>query len=210
MATRALIGYLSEDREFTCTYNHYDGYPEYLGKILKEHYNSDSEAKKIADTGYISNIEEDGTINSKYDEQADTVVLNDDIVEAGLEIGGKIDEYGGNYGYVWFNDGWMTFKNNGIRSIADQFEREMPADGAGIFRVDEELNEKEKEEMAENYKSKWNEFITENKVIDDQWTVYVKSLVNAIRLNGVDDYVDFSEDDFKEDFDNYMADKMDL
>ena len=210
MATRALIGYLSEDREFTCTYNHYDGYPEYLGKILKEHYNSDSEAKKIADTGYISNIEEDGTINSKYDEQADTVVLNDDIVEAGLEIGGKIDEYGGNYGYVWFNDGWMTFKNNGIRSIADQFEREMPADGAGIFRVDEELNEKEKEVMAENYKSKWNEFITENKVIDDQWTVYVKSLVNAIRLNGVDDYVDFSEDDFKEDFDNYMADKMDL
>ena len=137
MARRALIGYLSEDREFTCTYNHYDGYPEYLGKILKEHYNSDSEAKKIADTGYISNIEEDGTINSKYDEQADTVVLNDDIVEAGLEIGGKIDEYGGNYGYVWFNDGWMTFKNNGIRSIADQFEREMPADGAGIFRVEE-------------------------------------------------------------------------
>ena len=64
--------------------------------------------------------------------------------------------------------------------------------------------------MAESYKAKWNEFITENKVIDDQWTVYVKSLVNSIRLNGVDDYVNFSEDDFKEDFDNYIADKMDL
>ena len=64
--------------------------------------------------------------------------------------------------------------------------------------------------MAESYKTKWNEFITENKVIDDQWTVYVKSLVNDIRLNGVDDYVNFSEDDFKEDFDNYIADKMDL
>ena len=32
MATRALIGYLDEDRNFTCTYNHYDGYPEGLGK----------------------------------------------------------------------------------------------------------------------------------------------------------------------------------
>ena len=46
MATRALIGYLSEDREFTCTYNHYDGYPEYLGRILKEHYNSEPKAKE--------------------------------------------------------------------------------------------------------------------------------------------------------------------
>ena len=36
MATRALIGYLSEDREFTCTYNHYDGYPEGLGIDIAE------------------------------------------------------------------------------------------------------------------------------------------------------------------------------
>mgnify|MGYP003633405058 CR=1 FL=1 len=210
MATRALIGYLSEDREFTCTYNHYDGYPEGLGKALLDHYDTDEKAKEISNTGYISAVDEDGTIDSKYDEPASKMVLDDDIVEAGLQIGEKVDEYGGNYGYVWFDDQWMTFKNNGIRSIADQFEREMPADGAGIFRVEEQLNEKEKEEMAENYKTKWNEFITENKVIDDQWTTYVKSLVNAIRLDGVNDYIDFSEEDFKEDFDNYMADKMDL
>tara|TARA_R110001599_G_scaffold6163_4_gene30667 strand:+ start:1770 stop:2402 length:633 start_codon:yes stop_codon:yes gene_type:complete len=210
MATRALIGYLSEDREFTCTYNHYDGYPEYLGKILKEHYNSEPTAKEVASTGYISNIEEDGTINSKYNEPPNEMILDDDIVEAGLQIGEKVDEYGGQYGYVWFIDEWITLKNNGIRSMADQFDFKLPADGAGIFRVEENLNEKEKEDMAESYKAKWNEFITENKVIDDQWTVYVKSLVNSIRLNGVDDYVNFSEDDFKEDFDNYIADKMDL
>tara|TARA_B110000240_G_scaffold184378_1_gene218943 strand:+ start:471 stop:1103 length:633 start_codon:yes stop_codon:yes gene_type:complete len=210
MATRALIGYLSEDREFTCTYNHYDGYPEGLGKALLDHYDTDEQAKKIANTGYISSVDEDGTIDSKYDEPANKMVLDDDIIEAGLQIGEKVDEYGGQYGYVWFDNQWMTFKNNGIRSIADQFEREMPADGAGIFRVDEQLNEKEKEDMAESYKTKWNDFITENQVIDDQWTVYVKSLVNDIRLNGIDDYVNFSEDDFKEDFDNYIADKMDL
>jgi|TARA_R110000744_G_scaffold176182_1_gene295053 hypothetical protein len=64
--------------------------------------------------------------------------------------------------------------------------------------------------MSENYKEKWKEFITESSAIDNQWLVYVKSLVNDIKLNGVDDYVNFSEDDFKEDFDNYMADKMDM
>ena len=64
--------------------------------------------------------------------------------------------------------------------------------------------------MSENYKEKWKEFITESSVIDNQWLVYVKSLVNDIKLNGVDDYANFSEDDFKEDFDNYIADKMDM
>jgi len=210
MATRALIGYLDEDRNFTCTYNHYDGYPDHLGKALLDHYNTDEKAKEIANTGYISFVDEDGKIDSKYNEPANKMVLDDDIEEAGLQIGEKVDEYGGNYGYVWFGNEWMTLKNNGIRSIADQFDFKLPADGAGVFRVEEQLNEKEKEEMAENYKTKWNEFITENKVIDDQWTLYVKSLVNSIRLNGVDDYVNFSEDDFKEDFDNYIADKMDL
>tara|TARA_Y100000389_G_scaffold182499_1_gene199200 strand:- start:2496 stop:3128 length:633 start_codon:yes stop_codon:yes gene_type:complete len=209
MATRALIGYLDEDRNFTCTYNHYDGYPEGLGKALKDHYNSDEKAKEIANTGYISSVDEDGKIDSKYDEPANKMVLDDDIVEAGLQIGEKVDEYGGDYGYVWFDDEWMTFKNSGIRSIADQFEREMPADGAEIFRVDEMLDEDKKEEMEENYQTKWNQFITENKAIDNMWAVYVKSLVNAIRLEGVDDYTDFSEDDFIEDYENFMADKMD-
>lgn len=204
MATRALIGYLTEDREFTCTYNHYDGYPDYLGRILKEHYNSEPKAKEVASTGYISNIDEDGTINSKYNEPADEIILDDDIVEAGLRIGEKVDEYGGNYGYVWFDDEWITLKNNGIRSIADQFERLMPMDG--VFQVDEEIKT---EKMEENYKAKWNQFITENKAIDNMWAIYVKSLVNAIRLDGVDDYTDFSEEDFVEDFENYMADKMD-
>ena len=45
MATRALIGYLGEDRNFTCTYNHYDGYPENLGKALLDFYDSEERAK---------------------------------------------------------------------------------------------------------------------------------------------------------------------
>ena len=43
MATRALIGYL-KNGILTTTYNHYDGYPEHLGKALYTFYKSDSEA----------------------------------------------------------------------------------------------------------------------------------------------------------------------
>ena len=66
MATRALIGYLDDSKNLTTTYNHYDGYPEYLGKILNEHYKGKEKAKLVASKGYISSIDEDGTINSKY------------------------------------------------------------------------------------------------------------------------------------------------
>jgi hypothetical protein len=206
MATRALIGYLDEDRNFTCTYNHYDGYPEHLGKALNDFYNTDDKAKSIANEGYISYVNpEDGSLEQKHNEPADTMVLDEDVIEAGLQIGEKVDEYGGDYGYVWFGNEWMTLKNNGIRSIADQFDFKMPADGAGIFRVDEEVSKT----IEEDYKTKWDNFITENQAVDNMWAVYVKSLVNDIRLNGIADYTDYKEDDFVEDYENYIAGKMD-
>ena len=54
---------------------------------------------------------------------------------------------------------------------------------------------------------RFKEFLNEN-VVDNQWTAYVKSLVNDIRINGVEQYKDFTEDDILEDFENYVADKM--
>ena len=54
---------------------------------------------------------------------------------------------------------------------------------------------------------RFKEFLNEN-VVDNQWTAYVKSLDNDIRINGVEQYKDFTEDDILEDFENYVADKM--
>ena len=49
------------------------------------------------------------------------------------------------------------------------------------------------------------------KIIQDtntNWAIYVKSLVNDIRLNGVDSYTDYSEDDFIADYEEYIGGKM--
>ena len=61
-------------------------------------------------------------------------------------------------------------------------------------------------EELERFKKFLNE--SNGSVIDMQWTAYVKSLVNDIRINGVEQYKDFTEDDILEDFENYVADKM--
>jgi|TARA_R100000482_G_C5081471_1_gene126284 hypothetical protein len=59
--------------------------------------------------------------------------------------------------------------------------------------------------------SKFREFLNEESIneniIDMQWASYVKSLVNDIRRNGVEQYKEFTEDDILEDFENYVAEK---
>ena len=48
MSTRAQVAYIDEDMtSIVTTYNHYDGYPESLGKALLNHYDSDSKAYEI-------------------------------------------------------------------------------------------------------------------------------------------------------------------
>ena len=58
--------------------------------------------------------------------------------------------------------------------------------------------------------ARFKKFLNESNgsVIDMQWTAYVKSLVNDIRINGVEQYKDFDEDDILEDFQEYLEDKM--
>ena len=55
MATRAIIAYLSEDKELTTTYNHYDGYPDGLGKTLLNHYDDGSKNNNNNNTKELEN-----------------------------------------------------------------------------------------------------------------------------------------------------------
>jgi hypothetical protein len=63
-------------------------------------------------------------------------------------------------------------------------------------------------------KGKMEEVSTDSdlkKIIQDintNWAIYVKSLVNDIRINGVDGYTTYSEGDFIADYEEYIGDKM--
>ena len=222
MATRALIGYLDGGKKLTTTYNHYDGYPEYLGKILKEHYNGEERAKSVASEGYISSIEEDGTINSKFNNPANTMILDEEVFSAAMQIGEEVDGYGADYGYVYFNDEWNTVENGSLSSIASQLEE--PLGESGMYIVDEN---KEENIMEQGYEAKWAKFLTEAKDVDfdvlkkylEQETnegdsvvdAYLESVKRDFNAGGMrkSDYDDYEMDDYVEDFINYSADKRD-
>jgi len=58
MATRSNIGIVNQDGSITGIYCHYDGYPEYVGKILLNHYNDVGIINKLMELGDLSSLGE--------------------------------------------------------------------------------------------------------------------------------------------------------
>jgi len=224
MATRALIGYL-KNGILTTTYNHYDGYPEHLGKALNTFYKSDSEAEQIANKGYISFIDDKtGEIEANNKGRADKINLNQsDPEQAAEEVAGLIDSYGADYAYFYGTMGWENVTNNGIRSMIDPLQTILFGDFDNTY---------DKEEMEEAYHvGDDKEIVTKENKVDSRETfarvlsqalfklndqpkdaleAYKKSLANDVRLNGIEQYADYTEEDFQEDFQNYLTDKMEM
>ena len=54
MATRSRIGIELKDGSILSAYHHWDGYPEWLGRILNTHYNTREQAAELIDGGDMS------------------------------------------------------------------------------------------------------------------------------------------------------------
>ena len=68
MATRSNIAYQRANGQVVVTYCHWDGYPEYNGVMLNEHYNNQSKAEELANQGYLSSLKP--TIKESLDDRA--------------------------------------------------------------------------------------------------------------------------------------------
>ena len=56
MATRSNIGIVNDGGSVTGIYVHWDGYPEYVGKILLNHYNTSGIVCELMDLGDLSSL----------------------------------------------------------------------------------------------------------------------------------------------------------
>ena len=54
MATRSRIGIQLKDDSVLSVYHHWDGYPQWLGKTLVEHFNTRDKATELIDGGDMS------------------------------------------------------------------------------------------------------------------------------------------------------------
>ena len=219
MATRALIGYLNPDNTITTTYNHYDGYPENLGKALDRHYSTDEKAKEIANMGYVSFVEPvNGDIEAN-NQEAPVTVGDDDLVSSLQYFKKQAD--GTDYAYLWApqTGDWMHARTSiKMEDFVDNFT-------LGIdFQDEDDMADYDTiNNMEEGYQAKWKKFLGENvvdetefnflnyilgdKYSDDEIEMYLKSdsFIEASRDDDMEMVADNAsnwENEFFEFFDN--------
>ena len=75
MGTRSRIGIKLTDGSILSAYHHYDGYPQWLGRQLVEHYNTKDKVSELIDGGDMSVCYSTDTWNSRTVYQ--TIVKSD-------------------------------------------------------------------------------------------------------------------------------------
>ena len=117
MATRSRIGIQLKDNSVLSVYHHWDGYPEWLGRILTTHYNSRDKVAELIDGGDMSSCwsdkvwGKDRTDDQKYGPEY--------YSQRGEDCPPRYDEtreeflsYGEEFSYIFTSAGWVCYDMN--------------------------------------------------------------------------------------------------
>ena len=128
MSTNARIALELSDGSFLSVYHHWDGYPEWLGRILTTHYNSREQVAELIDGGDMSSAWTDvGWQNEKLPESGPLYYSSrgencpPQHAHNLIELYEQCDNCGAEYVYIFerFGAGWIC-KNT--RSWDDNYK----------------------------------------------------------------------------------------
>jgi hypothetical protein len=117
MATRSRIGIELKDGSVLSAYHHWDGYPEWLGRILNNHYATKEQAADLIDGGDMSSCwndtvwGKDRTDGQKYGPEyysqrgENTPPRYDETREEFLSMGEE-------FSYIFTSAGWVCYDMN--------------------------------------------------------------------------------------------------
>lgn len=112
MATRSRIGIELKNGSILSVYHHSDGYPEWLGKTLKTHYNTRQSASELIDGGDMSCC----WTKDRWDDSADGSYGAQYYSQRGEDCPPRHDkdlnEYlsdGEEYAYLFTNGEWVCY-----------------------------------------------------------------------------------------------------
>ena len=111
MATRSRIGIELSDGSVLSAYHHWDGYPEWLGRILNTHYNTKEKAAELIDGGDMSSAWTNAGFNNETVAQGPLYYS-----QRGDDCPPRLDKntkvflaFGEEYSYIFRNDEWVCY-----------------------------------------------------------------------------------------------------
>ena len=117
MGTRSRIGIELKDGSILSAYHHWDGYPEWLGRMLKTHYNSRDLASELIDGGDMSSCwsdkvwGKDRTDGQKYGPEYYSA-RGEDCPPRYDESMEKFLSNGEEYSYIFRDGEWVAYDMN--------------------------------------------------------------------------------------------------
>ena len=118
MATRGRIGIQLSDESVLSCYHHWDSYPEWLGRILRTHYNTKEKAAELIDGGDMSVCWNDSNEPEYYSARGEDCPPRLDANKYDYLADGE------EYAYLFVNGEWVCynrhqFEENTMPTIAE-------------------------------------------------------------------------------------------
>ena len=136
MGTRSRIGIKLKDDSILSVYCHWDGYPSYNGRILRDNYNTVDKVRELIDGGNISALHTNAGWNNEtlpktgplyYTSRGESIDSNEpELSKNQSEYLETADDCGEEYAYLFTSAGWTCYNT---RSWDDNYmkEEEIPA-----------------------------------------------------------------------------------
>ena len=105
MGTRSRIGIQFSDNSVLSVYCHWDGYPSWLGRMLKTHYNTKEKVSELIDGGDMSTCWDEEKQPEYYSARGEDCPprLDSDLTEYLLPDNSE------EYAYIFRNNEWVCY-----------------------------------------------------------------------------------------------------
>ena len=103
MATRSRIGLELKDGSILSAYHHWDGYPAWLGRILKTHYNTKEQVAELIDGGDMSTCWGEDKQPEYYSARGENCPPR---IDKNMKV---FLAFGEEYSYIFRNGEWVCY-----------------------------------------------------------------------------------------------------
>ena len=136
MGTRSTIGYELRDGSILSVYTHYDGYPEFNGRVLNEFFTTATAVRELLDGGDMSSLYTNRGWNGEdwsyygplhYTQRGENIKdVQPNYAKDLTEHLKHTDDVCGEYTYIFRNNNWHCYK------VGDSYDSKGPKNGDEI------------------------------------------------------------------------------